>query len=160
MLFRTSVIGFLLVLMLPACSLSQVGDSEKSRLEKHRAHWQEHGPSDYQFDLQKWSFGPRGLFPATIVVRADTVRTVLDPETGTTLVLPQTEKPALETNPGAYPTVLDLFAVVERAIEEDYKHLEVQYDEQLGYPEHIESEIAEDMADDYVTYEVSNFKQE
>jgi hypothetical protein len=90
-----------------------------------------------------------------VVVHADTISAVLDPETGNALQAPRSEGTALEELPDSYVTVEELFDVVERAIDKDYARLEVEYNEEVGYPERIDFEIG-DATDDEVTYNASN----
>lgn len=160
MLQRTVVFGVLVVLVLPSCSLLGIGDDEQDELEEHRAIWQNQNISSYRYTLQVGCFCPRWPYPARITVQTDTVAAVLDPETEDTLRHPVTEAPVLQEAPEMYPRVEGLFEVVERAIEEDYHELSVEYSERFGYPERIELEIHENATDDRVTYDVSEFRAE
>lgn len=157
MLHQKTALVLLLCLVLPSCSFLGLNDDQRDRLEKHRHLWQEQGTSNYQFDLRKGCFCPylNELYPATMVVHANTISAVLDPKTGDTLQAPRSEGTALEEFPHSYVTVEELFEVVERAIDEDYARLEVEYNEEVGYPERIDFEIG-DATDDEVTYNASN----
>lgn len=160
MLLRKSAAGLAFCLLLGSCSFLGTGDDEKDALEEHQSLWERQEIEDYQYDLQVRCFCPRWLYPATIKVHDDTVAAVLDPETGDTLRTPDSGSPALQEAPDGYPTVEGLFEVVERAIDEEYHRLSVEYNDRYGYQEEIDYEVGENVTDDEVRYNVTNFEEE
>lgn len=57
-----------------------------------------------------------------------------------------------------YHSVEGLFGVVERAIDEEYHKLSIEYNDRCGDPERIDLEIHENATDDQVTYDVPEFQ--
>ena len=148
---------FLLALLLSSCSLLNEGD-ELEDLRANQRLWQQHHAADYQFDLTKGCFCGPGLYPARIVVRADTVNAVLDPATGAPLTPPESEEPALELYPDEYATIDGLFGVIERAIEQKAYQLDVTYDPERGYPRNIRIEYSKHATDDEFFFEVLRYE--
>ena len=119
--------------------------------------WQQEGEENYSFEFSKFCYCG-GLFnPATIVVEADTVNTVLDPETGEPLRDPQTDELVFPKYPDSFQTIEELFDVIENALEKADK-LKVEYNQQLGYPQNIDIDYIKEAIDDEVTYKVENFE--
>jgi hypothetical protein len=156
--FRKAALGLLVFLLLPSCSLFGSEESKQDELQRHWEIWQEQDISNYRFNLSVGCFCPRWPYPAEVKVRSDTVVAVFDPETGDTLRNPRTGDPALQETPGSYKPIDDLFEVIGRAIDEDYHRLSVEYNDRFGYPKKIDYEVAENLSDDQVTYDVSNFE--
>ena len=121
--------------------------------------WQEQNIEYYSFEFSKLCFCG-GLFnPARIIVKADTIHSVLDPETGEPLRDSQTQELVLEKYPESFQTIAELFEVIESA-REKADELNVEYNQQFGYPEFIEIDYIKEAIDDEVTYRVDNFEQE
>ncbi len=150
--------GLLVCVLIPACSLLGTEDAPQDRLETYRNEWKTRGLSSYQYELHRTCFCVNWLYPALIEVRDDTVSAVLDPKTGNPLRSPHTGDLAIETAPNAYLTVDGLFDIVERAIEEEYHRLNVEYNDYLGFPHDIDLEVGKDVTDDRETYVVEEFE--
>ena len=120
--------------------------------------WQQEGQENYSFEFSKLCYCG-GLFnPATIVVKADTISTVLDPETGEPLRDPQTNELVFPKYSDSFLTIDELFEVIEDARKNADK-LSVEYDGNLGYPVLIEIDYIKEAIDDEVTYKVENFQR-
>ena len=136
------------------CSLFSSG-SPADRLERNRQRWAEQGQADYAYTVQVGCFCPTWFVqPARVVVRADTVAAVRNPATGEPLQNPSTDEPLTDAQRETFPTIAGLFDVVERAVREDAKKLEVQYDSRYGHPREIEIDFRENVADDEIAYTV------
>lgn len=153
-------LGLLVCFFLPACSLLGTDEDSRDRLDTYRDVWDARDLSNYRYELHRTCFCTDWLYPAVVEVRHDTVAAVFDPESGDPLRNPRTGDLARETAPYAHLTVDDLFDVVERAIEEDYHRLKVEYNHHLGYPKEIDLERAKGVADDRATYAVEEFTLE
>ena len=113
----------------------------------------------YSFEYSKLCFCG-GLFnPAIIVVEADTIHAVLDPETREPLRDPQTQELVLQKYPESFLTIEELFEVIENALEKA-DELSVEYNQDSGHPESIEIDYVKDAVDDEVTYQIENFHKE
>lgn len=120
--------------------------------------WQKQNVENYSFEFSKLCYCG-GLFnPATVVVKADTIHSVLDPQTGEPLRDPQTNELVLQKYPKSFQTIDELFEVIENARENADK-LNVEYDEKLGYPVLIEIDYIKEAIDDEVTYKIDNFQR-
>ena len=99
---------------------------ERSELNVARRRWAAQGPSSYRYRFQYLCFCPGSLVtPVEIQVRQGGVVAVLDPATG---------RPAHAAAGRPTPTVEDLFAIVESALDREVDWVDVQYDLVLGYP--------------------------
>lgn len=99
---------------------------QRAELTVARRRWTTQGPASYRYRFQYLCFCPATLAAAVeIHVRDGRVTAVLDPSSG---------RPAAPAAGRPTPTVEDLFAVVEAAIERPVDWLDVQYDLVLGYP--------------------------
>jgi hypothetical protein len=98
----------------------------RAELNVARQRWSARGFPSYRYRFQYLCFCPATLIlPVEIQVRAGRVVAVVDPATGR-------PPPAAPGRPS--PTVEDLFAVVESALDGKADWLDVQYDPILGYP--------------------------
>ena len=119
--------------------------------------WQKQNIENYSFEFSKLCYCG-GLFnPSTIVVKADTIHAVLDPETGEPLRDPQTDELVLQKYPESFLTIDELFGVIENT-REKADELDVEYNQQLGYPEFIAIDYMKEAIDDEVSYKVDNFE--
>lgn len=91
------------------------------------------------------------------MVKADTIHAVLDPETGEPLRDPQTDELVLQKYPESFLTIDELFGVIENT-REKADELDVEYNQQLGYPEFIAIDYMKEAIDDEVSYKVDNFE--
>jgi hypothetical protein len=98
----------------------------RSELNVARRRWTAQGPRSYRYRFQYLCFCPASLVtPVEIEVRDGRVAAVIDPASG---------RPAAPAPGRPSPTVEDLFAIVESALDRDVDWLDVQYDIVLGYP--------------------------
>lgn len=147
---RISLLILLSILFFSSCNL--LGENGKQDdLEANRQRWQKFKIDNYEFEVRKACFCPDYLYPAIIVVRDDTVNTVLNPQTREPLRNPDTKK---EVRFSGYKTIDELFNVVEDAIQKDAVHLQVKYDRTLGYPKQIAIDFQTQVADDEVSYNI------
>ena len=154
---RTLLIGLsgtLVAGFLAGCSL--VGNEEASRLEDNKRLWRKASVDSYQIEYFKGCYC-LWVGRARIVVRDDTVHAVLDPASGDTLRHPQSGEPMFELYPELFPTVEELFEIVEKAIGTGADELEVEYDDRRGFPERIDIDYYRHAIDDEVTHAVSAF---
>lgn len=126
---RFGVLTLLIALGGPACTGSLTPSQlrgERAELNVGRGRWTARGPASYRYRFQYLCFCPASLVTAVeIQVRDDRVVAVLDPDTG---------RPAPTVSGRPLPTVNELFAVVESALDRDVDWIDVQYDPILGYP--------------------------
>lgn len=157
---RITSLYILLLAIFFISSCDSITDSRKGDdFRTNQKLWQEQNVENYSFEFSKLCYCG-GLFnPATIVVKADTIYAVLNSVTGESLRDPQTDELVLQQYPESFQTINDLFEVIENAREIADK-LNVKYNQQLGYPEHIEIDYIKQAIDDEVAYRVDNFEQE
>ena len=99
---------------------------QRSELNVARGRWSANGPVNYRYRFQYLCFCAGSLLtPVEIQVRAGRVVAVLEPATG---------RPAPAAPGRPSPTVEDLFAVVQSALDGGVDWIDVQYDLVLGYP--------------------------
>jgi hypothetical protein len=146
---RRLVLGAALGLLAAGCS-DPVGPGTGAVIElaRARAKWREQQLTAYSYDFRRSCFClETTTAPVRLLVVGEDV----------------TEVAALEgwyvppsLDPGFYPTVDELFDVVETAIRERVTHLEVEYDNTFGYPRLVEIDRAEDTVDDELTLWAEN----
>lgn len=123
--------------------------------------WQENKSSDYTFDYNIGCFCPSLVGPARIVVQADTIYQVLNPETNELLMIEVTQDSmvyALDIFPSFYHTIDGLFEIVKEA-RKNADDLDVEYNKEIGYPESISIDYYKDAVDDEVSYSVTDYKR-
>lgn len=134
-----------LALFLAGCSDALSGPDLMRELEANRNRWQSVGFTDYTYRVDRACFcGFFGL--AEIEVRDGVIVAVTHAEDGTA-VDPEFFQ--------FYDTVEDLFDLIQDAIAREAAVLDVEYDDQLGYPLRIELDYAFNVADDELTVTVS-----
>jgi Family of unknown function (DUF6174) len=119
---RAFFVGVILVGALVACSSStDVSAAAKASLDQHQALWGQRTFGSYAFDLDLQDVA----FTASvrITVNGTTVTTVIDKTTG--------EPP---TGDYQYPSVDDLFATAQAAFGQKNTTLQMEFNEQYGYP--------------------------
>jgi hypothetical protein len=160
MIQRKIVFPALFCILLAGCSLfSRNGSSSKSNKEKleiNRHIWLKEDAANYQFNLFISCYCAFEVNPAIIVVRDDTVNTVINPKTGK-IFTPSDSNRAREKY-ADFPTVDELFKTIEQAIKRDPYRLKVKYNPHYGYPEQIDVDYDKNIADDEFHYQVSDFK--
>ena len=118
---RAFVVGLALAGALVACSSStDVRASAKQTLDKNQAIWEQRTFGSYRYDLSLQDVG----FTADvrITVNGTTVTSVVD-TTG-----------APVTDDYHYPTIDDLFATAQTAFEQGNTTLQMEFNQQYGYP--------------------------
>lgn len=149
------IVTFLLmILSLPACSLfdDKDSDSPNSNYRENYEQWQTTDFAEYNFIVDRSCFCGGGPYPAQIFVKADTISLVVDPDSQEPVSIDSTQ-----TYAAIYPTVEDLFDLVEDAIEKDADHLEVMYDNFNGFPWFIDIDYSKEIADEEIRYEITSF---
>ena len=117
-------------------------------LESHRARWEAAGVSAYLYEYRRQcECGPQSLRSVRIEVQAGSVARVTFLDNGETLASPPAE---------AFPTIEDLFDLVDEAVQMNAASLVVTYDPTLGYPTLISVDYRRDIADDEFTVRASN----
>ena len=134
--------------VLPGACRGNLSPSElrgrRSEFNVARTRWSARGPANYRYQFQYLCFCPASLVtPVEIQVREGRVMAVLDPSTG---------RPAPAAPGRPTPTVEELFAVVQQALDRDVDWMDVQYDPVLGYPAVIRIDPDTRMADEEQSY--------
>lgn len=112
--------------------------------------WQQHRPVHYTFTLQRSCFCPPDTRkPIEIRVFNNTIQQAT--------VLPEGTPLPAEYKTRAM-TIDELFNVIHKAIDNNAARVDVQYDLQYGYPTTLFIDQDERMADEEVSYNISNFK--
>ncbi|HEX6981896.1 MAG TPA: DUF6174 domain-containing protein [Balneolaceae bacterium] len=153
-----NLVFFCLLLFLSGCSLlgSEV-NKQIQKLEENKKIWSQKSSVNYTYKLDKSCFCPSGLFPATIVVRADTIHAVMDPETNDTLRAEENNEPVLDLYPGLYKTIPELFGIIRNTLDDDFYKIDVKYNKTLGFPAYINIAPRDKrVADGGVLYEVNS----
>jgi len=128
-------------------------------LEKNRETWESLNIANYQYTFDVRSFAIGGPTPARIVVRADTIHSVLDPEMKDTLRTRGSNRLVWKEWPKKYSTIDRLFEIVDDQLSTLYGRpdgIHVEYDEERGYPEHIYIDPQKNTFDDETTATVEN----
>lgn len=138
----------LIALAVAALGCSDPLGPQENRLAEARAAWSLGAPAGYEFEFQRLCFcGPDTTRPVRIEVRFGEVTAVTVVETGETLA-----------DPSSFPTIEDLFDEVEDAIRRDAFSLDVQYDDDLGYPIEVTIDFDEQAQDEEMAFRVSAFR--
>ena len=131
-----------------ACSDSTDPTDPATALADARARWARSGVADYQYTITRGcECSPESVGPVVIEVRNSQVvtRRYL---TGTA-VDPQFAE--------LFAAVPGLFDLIDEAIQGDAVGLAVRYNEEYGYPETIQIDWVAGVADDEVSYHISDF---
>ncbi|MCW9706436.1 DUF6174 domain-containing protein [Fodinibius salsisoli] len=149
------IMAFLLIILsLPACSLFDGNDrnSADSSFRENHQKWQAMDYAEYTFTLDRYCFCGGGLYPAKVVVKADTIFSVLDPHSQKPVSIDSTL-----TYEDVYPTVEDLFDLIKDAMEKDADRLDVEYNNFSGFPWRIDIDYSKQIADEEIRYEITSF---
>jgi len=113
-----------------------------------RARWEASAPSDYSFVLERncYCAAPNHV---RIQVRGGKVVQVEDLQSGRRL----TDEAIL----AQYPTIDQLLALIDRAVQKKPDNLTITYDRHLGYPSRIYIDYSYRMADEEVDYHITEF---
>jgi hypothetical protein len=112
-------------------------------LEAGHQLWRAQNLHTYAFTLQRSCFCGN-VHPLYVLVLSDTVAGVLDLETGTTVDRQLGE------------TVEGLFTFIQNAIDRPAQLIRAEYDAAKGFPTEIDYDGAANIADDEVSYRVSD----
>lgn len=123
--------GFVMLLaILSGCSITGTSarTTEERELTRNRQRWASAGVHDYEFDFQRTCFClPESTNQVRITVRQDAIASVVRVSDG---------QPAGTSNI-VWPRVDELFAEVQKTLEQGAERLEVTYDPTYGYPRSI-----------------------
>jgi hypothetical protein len=120
-----------------------IEDPRITDLNDHREQWDEAKPPSYQFTVARVCFCPVEFSQPRVVTVRDGQPVSVEPA------------PLAE---GDVPRTMDeLFDVIEQAIGEA-DAVNVEYDDELGYPVRVDVDVIEEAIDDEQTYEVSAFQ--
>ena len=130
--------------MLASCSNDVSGPrGPRTELEANRQKWQSRGSRDYTLTMSKLCFCI-DVGPFNVTVANDSVVAATRTSDG---------KPAEHRY---LPTVTKLFDFIEQAINEGAVEIRVTYDPDLGYPREVVYDLSTRLADEEVTYTLSN----
>lgn len=119
------------------------GRGDALALARARARWRDHQLTAYSYDFRRSCYClETTTAPVRLVVVGGDVTEVA------ALEAPEGWQVQPSLDPKYYPTVDELFAVVEEAIRARVAHLEVEYDETFGYPRRVEIDRGADYVDD------------
>ncbi len=144
--FRTTLLSATLSLGLLGCGDGTSPVSQLLELQANRAKWQRAALSSYTLVLQESCFCAYTQ-PVRLYVVNDVIVRAL-PFSGDTAV-----------SPTFFPTVDRLFAFIDDAITRHAAVLRVTYDPALGYPVEIVYDGAVNVADDEITYRLSDLHE-
>jgi hypothetical protein len=120
----------------------------RAALQQARGHWNSLGITDYQYAFQRSCFcAPDFRAPVRIEVRQGQVAEVASVETGQ----------ARPTE--GYPTVEDLFARLQAALDSGAENVQVAYDPGLGYPTRFFIDQSTRIADEELWVETSGLSR-
>jgi Family of unknown function (DUF6174) len=121
----------------------------QAELDANLALWLDAGIDDYDYVMQRSCFcSPEFTQPGRVRVRDGTIDSVADPDDRTPL------------DPAGYLTLLDLFGVVQQAIDAEADGLAVTYDATRGFPASVWVDFDELIADDEYEYTATEFVPE
>lgn len=116
----------------------------------HRAAWEAAGLRDYRYEHRRsCECPPETTQLVQIEVRDGTVQAVVFAGTG---------EPVSSELVSAFPTVDELFDLIDDAIRRNADLLEVTYDGALGYPKTLRIDYRREVADDEMEIEASNLE--
>jgi hypothetical protein len=144
--FRTALLAATLSLGLLGCGDGTSPVSQRLELQANRAKWQRAALTSYTLVLQESCFCAYTQPVRLYVVNDVIVRAF--PLSGDTAV-----------SPTFFPTVDRLFAFIDDAITRRAAVLRVTYDPTLGYPVEIVYDGAVNVADDEITYRLSDLHE-
>ena len=110
------------------------------------AKWQANKPSVYEFTIEVICFCPIEKVPPSFRVTNGVPARV------------GASDPKASSMYDYYDTIEELFVVVKRFTSRNGIRINVQYDAELGYPRTADLDQAENMADDEMRFNVTNFK--
>jgi hypothetical protein len=139
--------------LLSGCVIFSSPDQNfQEALDAHRAMWEAAGISDYSMRFQRLCFNcnVEFLIPVRITVRDDTLDQVTDFETG---------EPVEETIEGAFLTIVQLFDLIQGAIDQNAVEIDIEYDEVLGYPRDASIDLSRSRFNDTAQFEIRELEE-
>ncbi len=122
-----------------------------SELDSHFARWQAAGLRDYRYDFRRsCECAPAATRPATIEVVGGTVVRVRFAGGGEELATSEERR--------FFPTIDELFELIDEAVRSKAAVLVVSYHPVLGYPTNISIDYRREVADDEFTIQASNLE--
>jgi hypothetical protein len=119
---RSFLVGIAVAGALSACSNSNdVSDAAKLSLDKHQAQWSHRAFSTYEFDLVQQKLGTTS--DVHVAVNGSTIESVIDNTTH--------QPPIVDAG---YVSVDDLFTMAQAAFTQKNSILQMEFNEQYGYP--------------------------
>lgn len=139
--------------LLSACS--QFSDDEGAESLSYNQHkWELEETTSYSMTIQRSCYCPAGFYPAKVLIKADTVYTALNPDTGKPIPVDSLSGDPRALYADFYPTIDGLFQMIKEAREQHADKLEVRYNDAYGYPEHIDIDDIKQAADDEISFTV------
>jgi hypothetical protein len=140
---RPFLTGLLMLVVSTGCGDPLSPDNPRSELDANRQKWRSHGVTSYSFTVARSCFC---VFdgPVRVSVDHDSVVSVI--------------RIASNTDADAHfrPSIDSLFDFVEKAIGQQPAVLQVTYDPALGYPVTIVYDGRQAVADDEISFQVSD----
>lgn len=122
-----------------------------SELDSHFARWQAAGLRDYRYDFRRsCECAPAATRPATIEVIRGTVARVRFAGDGEELATSEERR--------FFPTIDQLFELIDDAVRNNAAVLVVSYHPVLGYPTNISIDYRREVADDEFTIQASKLE--
>lgn len=135
--------GLALLAAAISCSDATSPAHQPTDLEAARQRWQAQNLHTYAFTLQRSCFCAN-IHPLYVLVLGDTVAGVLDLETGETV----------DRHLGE--TVESLFTFIQNAIDRPAQMIRAEYDDGKGFPTEIDYDGDAQIADDEISYRISD----
>lgn len=149
--FLRSLAIVAIALTASACGLVEPDSEEEAwreALETARARWEQANLRAYAFTFRQ----------ACECLHTGPVRiTVVEGETNAVATVAD-DTPVPEDRWPALSTIEELFALIERGIDEPVDELDVDYHWLLGHPTHISLDWVENMVDDELTVEIDDLE--
>ena len=156
---NSSVLSFLLIcLTFLGCESFKNEQYPITELNEAREKWREvleNSTRSYQFSYHKICFCSF-TEEVIIAVQADSITSVSEVGSNELMYIEINgeQQYVLDIMPDQFNTVEELFAIIEHA--KDANKLSVEFDAQFGYPTSINIDYAAAIADDEVSYRLSN----
>lgn len=122
------------------------GNPDQDALNSNRTLWKGANLSTYTYTYKRMCFCPPEEDIAVMVQYSNVTAASYYPS----------NNPVMPERLDSLLTVEELFQVVQKAITDEVAQLDVTYNSELGYPEHIFIDVDKRMADEEMTHLVSN----
>ena len=144
-----------LLVLLPLLSgcviFSSAHGDLQEELDSHRTMWDVAGITDYRIQFQRLCLNCSVdfLVPVHITVRDGVIEEVTDVDTG---------QPVDPEIVGTFPTIDQVFDLIQDAIDQDAAQIDVTYDEVLGFPSDADIDLSRSQFNDDVGFEIRDFE--